>query len=228
MAAGFNLALSNPVPGQEEAFNHWYGGDHFMHGLQVPGILAGQRFKRVENTPWPAGKHDYLMIWELDDPKFALDQLAQARGGEHMPISAAIDMTTVQPPTMWLRASIRNAARIVTDTASRGAVVFVLVNALEGEAKAFEKAMLGGGLASIADTPSVVAADFLTLADEQIRGNARKFAYGLLIELADEDAAFATLPAALAALPHCDQQTWLAPVFRPLGERLTAKDAASA
>jgi hypothetical protein len=227
MAAGFNLALSNPIPGQEAEFNDWYGGDHFVHGLQVPGILAGQRFRRADKGPWPAGKHDYLMIWELDDPKFALEQLASARGGEHMPISAAIDMTTVQPPTMWLRASVRNAGRVVTDTASRGPVVFVLVNALQGEATAFEKALISGGLAAIADTSGVIAADFLTLADEQIRGNARKYAYGLLIELADEATALAALPATLSALPHCDQQTWLAPVFRPLAGRLTAKDMAA-
>jgi hypothetical protein len=57
MATCFQFALSNPVPGQEEEFNRWYGADHLIHGVLTPGILAGQRFRRVEG-PWPSGKHD--------------------------------------------------------------------------------------------------------------------------------------------------------------------------
>jgi hypothetical protein len=224
MATSLQFALSNPTAGMEDEFNRWYGGDHTEHGLRVPGILAAQRFKRQPDGPFPAGKHDYLMIWEMDDPKFALEQLAAARGGDDMPISPAIDMTSVQPPTMWLRASIRNRARIATDTASRKAVVLALVNAGEDESSSFETAMLGGTLAHLADLPGVLAADFLTLAEEQIRGNARKFAYGLLIELADEAAGLASLKEKLGTLPHADQQNWLAPVFRPLGDRITAAD----
>ena len=66
-----------------------------------------QRFRRVEG-PWPSGKHDYLTIWEMDDPAFALAQLAQARGTDTMPISPSVDMSTVQPPTMWRRATVRS------------------------------------------------------------------------------------------------------------------------
>lgn len=222
MPTSLQFALSNATVGMEDEFNRWYGDEHLSHGVHVPGILAGQRFRRVESGPWPAGKHDYLMIWEMDDPKFALEQLALARGGEHMPISPAIDMATVQPPTMWLRASVRNAARIAVDTSKRGSVVLALVNPAEGEAPALEKAMVGESLANLADRPGVVRADFLTLADEQIRGNARKYAYGLLIELADETQGLAALATAITGLPHCDREHWLAPVFRPIGDRLTA------
>ena len=62
------------------------GTDHLTHTVLIPGILAGQRFRRVEG-PWPSGKHDYLTIWEMDDPAFALAQLAQARRTDTMPIS---------------------------------------------------------------------------------------------------------------------------------------------
>jgi hypothetical protein len=228
MATSFQFALSNPTPGMEEEFNRWYSGPHFTHTLKVPGILAGQRFRRAEKGPWPAGKHDYLMIWELDDPRFALEQLALVRGSEKMPLSPAVDMSTVQPPTMWLRAGVRSAARIVTDTSSRRSVVLVLLNPAEGEGPALERAMVSAALAEVADLPGVLAADFLTLADEQIRGNARKYAYGLLIELADEAGGLAALAGPITRLPHMDRERWMAPVFRPLGPRIFAAESVRA
>ena len=95
-----------------------------------------------------------------------------------MPISPSVDMSTVQPPTMWRRATVRTAARIATDTSERRTVVLMLANAAGGEGEAFEGALLRGGLAELADLPGVIGAELLTLADEQIRGSARKYAYG--------------------------------------------------
>ena len=226
MPTCLQFALSNPTPGQEEEFNRWYGTDHLIHGVLVPGVLAGQRFKRIAG-PWPEGKHEYLMVWEMDDPAFALAQLANARHGEKMPISSAIDMSTVQPPTMWRRASVRSAARIATDTVERKSVVLALMNAREGEDEPFAAALLGGYMAMLADSAGVICAEFLTLADEQIRGNARKYRFGLLIELLDEARALASLSSLLPSLPHLDPQRWLAPVFQPLGHRMTSAQAQS-
>ena len=107
MATCYQFALSNPVPGQEEEFNRWYGTDHLLHGVLTPGILAGQRFQRA-GGPWPSGNHDYLTIWEMDDPAYALAQLAKVRSTDAMPISPSVDMSTVQPPTMWRRATVRS------------------------------------------------------------------------------------------------------------------------
>jgi hypothetical protein len=224
MATCLQFALSNPVPGREDEFNRWYDTDHLVHGVLTPGMLAGQRFCRADG-PWPAGKHDYLAIWEIDDPALAIAELAAARGSEAMPIGPAIDMATVQPPTMWRRATVRTAARIATDTSERKTVVLMLANAAEGQDAAFEAALVRGGLAELADLPGVLAAELLTLADEQIRGNARKYAYALLLELHDEAAALASLADRVPALPHLDPERWLAAVFRPLGRRLTAADA---
>src|SRR5262245_27766480 len=217
MATCLQFALSNPVPGQEEEFNRWYGTDHLIHGVLTPGILAGQRFRRSEG-PWPSGKHDYLTIWEMDDPTYALAQLAQARGTDAMPISPSVDMSTVQPPTMWRRATVRSAARIAKDTSERGTLVLMLANAAAG-------ALLRGGLAELADLPGVISAELLTLADEQIRGSARKYAYAVLLELHDEGRALASLADRVPALAHLDRERWLAVVFRPIGHRLTTSEA---
>ena len=224
MATCYQFALSNPVPGQEEEFNRWYGTDHLTHGVLTPGILAAQRFRRVEG-PWPSGKHDYLTIWEMDDPAFALAQLAQARESDAMPISPTVDMSTVQPPTMWRRATVRNAARIATDTSERRTLVLMLANAAAGEGDAFQGALLRGGLAELADRPGVISSELLTLADEQIRGSAKKYAYAVLFELHDEDQALASLADHLPALSHLDRERWLAVVFRPIGHRLTTAQA---
>jgi hypothetical protein len=224
MPTSLQFALSNPTPGQEEEFNRWYGGEHLTHGVLTPGVLAGQRFKRVDG-PWPSGKHDFLMIWEMDDPALALRELAQARHGEKMPISPAIDMNTVQPPTMWRRATVRSAARIAADTSERKSVVLALMNARAGEDAGFAAGLLGHQLAVLADSNAVICAEFLTLADEQIRGNARKYRFGLLLELHDEAVAVEALRNVLPALPHLDHQSWLAPLFRPLGHRLTTAQA---
>ena len=224
MATCFQFALSNPVPGQEEEFNRWYGTDHLSHTVLIPGILGGQRFQRVRG-PWPSGKHDYLTIWEMDDPAFALAQLAQARGTNTMPLSPSVDMSTVQPPTMWRRATVRTAARIATDTSERRTVVLMLANAAGGEGEAFEGALLRGGLAELADLRGVIGAELLTLADEQIRGSARKYAYAVLLELHDEGQALESLAGRVPALPHLDRDRWIAVVFRPIGHRLTTSEA---
>ena len=224
MATCFQFALSNPVAGQEEEFNRWYGAEHLNHGVLTPGILAGQRFRRGEG-PWPSGKHDYLTIWEMDDPVFALAQLAQARNTDAMPISPSVDMSTVQPPTMWRRATVRSGARIATDTSERRTLVLMLANAAAGESAAFEHALLRGGLAELADLPGLISAELLTLADEQIRGSAKKYAYAVLLELHDEGQALTSLADRLPALPHLDRERWLAVVFRPIGHRLTTSEA---
>jgi len=224
MATTLQFALSNSMPNMDDEFNRWYGGEHLLHGLLVPGVNAGQRFRRVDSHPLPGGIHDYLMIWEFDDPRFALEQLALVKGTERMPISPAIDMVTLQPPTMWLRASVRNAGRIVADTSSRDTVVLALFNAIAGSEGELESQILAGCLCQIADITGVISADFMTLAEEQIRGNARKFKYGLLIEVCDNALAMPKVTNVLEDIPCLDRSKWLASAFAPLGKRITARD----
>lgn len=221
MPTALQFALSNPVPGHEDEFNRWYDAEHLVHVVRTPGILAGQRFRRIAG-PWPAGKHDYLAIWEMDDPAFALAQLARVNGTDAMPISPAIDMSTVQPPTMWRRATVRTSARVATDTSERKTVVLMLANPIGDGGGAFATSLLRGGLADLADSPGVISAELLTLADQQIRGSARKYACAILLELSEEGKALASLAEPLTALPHLDRERWLAPVFRPIGHRLVA------
>lgn len=226
MSNALQLVLSNPNPGFEDEFNVWYGGEHLVHGVETPGVLSGQRFRRVDG-PWPSGKHDYMMIWELDDPAKTLAELAKVKGTAEMPISPAINMDTVQPPTMWRRASFRNAGRLVADSTSRQTVVFALFNAANGNDREFAHALLSGGLMALADQPGVLSVDYMTLADEQIRGNCRKYPHGILIEMHDEAAGLVALAEPLATLPHADADRWMAIVFRPIAAKTTKADLAA-
>jgi hypothetical protein len=150
----------------------------------------------------------------MDDPAYALAQLAQARGTDAMPISASVDMSTVQPPTMWRRATVRTAARIATDTSERRTIVLMLANAAAGAGEAFEGALLRGGLAELADLPGLISAELLTLADEQIRGSAKKYAYAVLLELHDEGEALESPRTVPALRQPLDRERWIAVVFR--------------
>lgn len=222
MATTLQFALSNPIAGIEDEFNRWYGTEHLEHGVATPGILAGQRFKRVIG-PWPSGQHDYLMIWKMDDPAFALGELAKTRDDHRMQVSPSIDMTTVQPPTMWRRATVGSNAPVPVNTATRKTVVLGLYTAAEGEEAAFTQALLNGRLAEHTDLSGVISAAYLTLADEQIRSNVRKFPHGVLIELHEKRAGVAALDDALASLPHANRKRWAAIVFGPLGKRMTTQ-----
>ncbi|MET0735546.1 MAG: hypothetical protein ABWY55_07880 [Microbacterium sp.] len=223
MHNAMQFVLSNPMPGMAEEYNEWYAGPHMDHTLQTEGVLAGQRFARREG-PWPGGRHDYLTIWEMDDPAATLAALNAVKFTSTMPISPAIDMMGLQPPTMWHRASVRNAARPTAEANARPAVVLVLANAAEDRDAEFERDLMSAGLARLADQDGVHVAHFFTLGDEQIRGNARKYRYGMLIELYDTAPAIEALGPLIPGLPELDAERWLAPVFTALGPRATSRD----
>lgn len=222
MHNAIQFVLSNPTEGADAEFRQWYAGPHMEHTLHTPGILFGQLFERVDG-PWPAGKHQYLTVWEFDDPAATLASLDKVKFTEEMPISPAIDMAGIQPPTMWHRATVRSAARTPVDTTSRETVVLLLANAADDADEQFEQSLLSGGLAELADQAGVLSAHLFTLADEQIRGNARKYRFGVLFELWD-DSALEVLAPLLPALPHLDNERWFAPVFAAFTPRLNASE----
>ncbi len=71
----------------------------------------------------------------------------------------------------------------------------------------------------------MIVAELLTLAEQQIRGSARKYACAVLLELHDEAVAVGSLRERLPALPLLDRERFVATVFRPLGRRVTSEAA---
>jgi hypothetical protein len=80
------LAYSNPRPGMEEEFNHWYDTEHLGEVLANPGYVSGQRFKLSEyqRPHLPPARHSYLCIYELegDLPELFAARDEAAKGSE--------------------------------------------------------------------------------------------------------------------------------------------------
>jgi hypothetical protein len=90
------VVLTQPVRGQEEEYNRWYTDQHVGDVLRVPGVIAAQRFKIAQ--PDPAAPAPYLAVYEIesDDVGQTLSQIASRAGTPDMPISPALDFTTVK------------------------------------------------------------------------------------------------------------------------------------
>jgi len=79
MAKCIYVVTSSPVAGKEKEYNEWYNNIHLDDVLDVPGMLAAQRFKPVtgaDNTL--PGK--YIALYEIDssNPKAVIDGLNKA------------------------------------------------------------------------------------------------------------------------------------------------------
>ncbi|MFV8819442.1 hypothetical protein [Haliea sp. E17] len=61
------IALTNAVPGKDEAFNQWYDNCHLADVLDCPGIVSVQRFD-VRDFRGNRAKHQYAAVYEVDHP----------------------------------------------------------------------------------------------------------------------------------------------------------------
>ncbi|MNQ99469.1 hypothetical protein D3C85_1152050 [compost metagenome] len=88
------LMICNPVAGREVDFNEWYTNQHLPDVLRVPGFIGAQRFQVAGETTLPG---QYITIFEIetDDPAATLGQLQHLAGTPEMPISDALDVTSV-------------------------------------------------------------------------------------------------------------------------------------
>ena len=99
------LVFTNPVAGQDDAFNEWYDTRHLVDILNVPGVVAAQRYDLAPMTPpdsddvpaeLPAPAHRYLTIYELDrDPDAVMKEFLNRAGTDRMPLSESLDLATI-------------------------------------------------------------------------------------------------------------------------------------
>ncbi|MFV8817965.1 hypothetical protein [Haliea sp. E17] len=224
MTSIFQFAFSSPVEGMEEEFQRWYSNDHLQHSVKLPVVSAGQRFQRAVGSPWPAGRHDNLVIWELaGDPAKAIETLLASHDTEAMPISPAIDMSSVQPPTMALLRRLVGSEEAAPAAATRGALLLAFINPVEGEEIALEDALLHSGIETFAALPGAGAVSVWKTTDAQLRGSARKYRFLVMFEAEDDAQLVAALSQSgdrLAAIPHSDPQRMFAAVYQPITERV--------
>jgi len=91
MASYKFVVLTNPKPGQDAEYNHWYDETHLRDVVDVPGFVAAQRFK-IDDAPDFSG-YRYLSIYDIesDDPKATFAALTARAGTDAMVISPALD-----------------------------------------------------------------------------------------------------------------------------------------
>jgi hypothetical protein len=97
------MVLTNPVDGRDDEYNQWYDNVHLADVQRVPGVVGAQRYELVptgsEGAPPPT--HRYLAIYEIDrKANEVLSELMARAGGPQMPLSPALDLTTINM-TVW-------------------------------------------------------------------------------------------------------------------------------
>jgi hypothetical protein len=92
MAKHLFLVFTTPRPGQDEAYNSWYNGQHLDDVLRSKGFVAAQRFSVAPQFGAP-DILPYLAIYEIetDDAQSALDELARLADASVIPISESLD-----------------------------------------------------------------------------------------------------------------------------------------
>jgi hypothetical protein len=93
MAKAVLLVLTNPVEGQEEAYNDWYDNIHLREVCAVPGFAGARRY-RLGTGEYP---QRYLALYDIvaDDPRQALKGLTETAGSGGFNMSPALDMKNV-------------------------------------------------------------------------------------------------------------------------------------
>jgi hypothetical protein len=105
VAENLFLVLTNPVQGQDEAFNTWYDTQHVPEVLDVPGVVAAQRYDLSEVTvpededlpaQLPPPTHRYLVIYELDrDPDTVMSEFLKRVMAGKMTLHETLDLGTI-------------------------------------------------------------------------------------------------------------------------------------
>ena len=88
------VVLSNPVAGREDEYNDWYSKRHLTDVTAVPGFVAAQRFRLMDDAAEGAPRQRYMAIYtmETDDPGAAVEQLTALVQSGKMEMSEAFSM----------------------------------------------------------------------------------------------------------------------------------------
>jgi hypothetical protein len=105
VAENLFLVLSNPIEGEDDSFNKWYDTTHVPEVLDVPGVVAAQRYRLAEiNIPddedlpaqLPPPTHRYLVIYELDrEPDTVMAEFLKRVMTGKLSLGETLDLSTV-------------------------------------------------------------------------------------------------------------------------------------
>jgi hypothetical protein len=99
------IVLSNPIEGEDDKFNKWYDEVHVPEVLDVPGVIAAQRYDlaelKIPDDPdlpaqLPPPTHRYLVIYELDRaPEDVMAGFLERVMSGKLSLGETLDLTTV-------------------------------------------------------------------------------------------------------------------------------------
>lgn len=95
MARHVFVVMTRPTAGQDAEFNRWYDEQHVPDVLRVPGFVGCRRFSLGVGQDPNAFSYLALYDMETDDPAAVLAELNKRAGTPQMPLSPALDVTTV-------------------------------------------------------------------------------------------------------------------------------------
>lgn len=99
------VVLTNPIEGEDESFNKWYDSTHVPEVLDVPGVVAAQRYDLAElkipddeelPTQLPPPAHRYLVIYELDrEPEAVMAEFLKRVVSGKLSLGETLDLSTI-------------------------------------------------------------------------------------------------------------------------------------
>jgi hypothetical protein len=99
------IVLSNPIDEADDAFNEWYDATHIPQVLDVPGVVAAQRYAISEvnfpddpNLPAmpPPPAHRYMVIYELDrEPDHVMQEFLARTVAGTLTLGETLDLSTI-------------------------------------------------------------------------------------------------------------------------------------
>ena len=114
------VVLSNPIEGADETFNKWYDSVHVPEVLDVPGVVAAQRYDLAElqipddddlPAQLPPPTHRYLVIYELDrEPQEVMAEFLDRVLTGKLTLGETLDLATVSL-TGWTPRGERRLAK---------------------------------------------------------------------------------------------------------------------
>jgi hypothetical protein len=99
------VVLTNPIEGEDDTFNKWYDSTHVPEVLDVPGVVAAQRYDLAElkipddedlPAQLPPPTHRYLVIYELDrEPEAVMAEFLKRVMSGKLSLGETLDLSTI-------------------------------------------------------------------------------------------------------------------------------------
>jgi hypothetical protein len=99
------VVLTNPIEGEDNTFNKWYDSTHVPEVLDVPGVVAAQRYDLAElkipddedlPAQLPPPTHRYLVIYELDrEPETVMAEFLKRVMSGKLSLGETLDLSTI-------------------------------------------------------------------------------------------------------------------------------------